>query len=128
MIICEEETNKRSNNLFENFTTWTKIHYYAFKNRHLYPNLFFHYFSLNGIVDDNFSQSEISTTLTNLRKYKKNINGLWGYLSTMLKNKNGIIVFKEINNSSFYEHSISLPCIQDGEAFSPEIKVSKNFN
>jgi hypothetical protein len=115
MINKEKENTCCSKNLFEQFDNWTKIHYYAFKLRQEYPNLFFHYFNYDGIVDDSFSRKEMELILTTLKNFKNCIDGMYGFLSLLVKNKNGITIFKKINTSAFLEHSISVPCIQDAK-------------
>lgn len=129
MLDKELKNERGQKNLFEEFDEWTKLHYYAFKLRKLYPNLFFHYFNSEGVIKDSFTMEERKTILTNLKKFKNSMNGMCGYLSLLLKNKNGILTYKMLNNSEFYDHSISTPCIQDASSkFSEEIHVSFKFN
>ncbi len=125
MLDKELKNERRSKNFFEEYDEWSKLHYYAFKLRKVYPNLFFHYFNYEGVIKDSFTMEERKTILTYLKKFKNNMNGLCGFLSLLLKNKNGILTYKMLNNSEFYDHSISTPCIQDASSrFSEEIHVS----
>ena len=87
--------------------------------------MFFHYFSSNGEIDRNVSVKDVNEVLTAMRKFGKSIYGLWGVLSLLLENKNGIEVFKMVNSSAYYNHSCSVACVQDANfEFSEEIKVS----
>lgn len=100
-------------NYFQDFSLWTKIHYYAFLNRKQYPNLFFFYFPYSGILIEGLIQNERNAILTFMKENKQMINGLWGYLSLILQNKNGLEVYSIISKSQFFEASISYPCIQN---------------
>jgi hypothetical protein len=115
-------------NLFNNFNLWTKIHYYAFKLRRTYPNLFFYFFSRDGVVVEKFSTKEVYDFMRIMRVYRKEINGLWGVASLIFENKNGQTFFKMMNNTSFFNSSTSLGCVQDGDLTKiKEFKV-KNRN
>jgi hypothetical protein len=112
--------------LFQDFDRWTKIHYYAFKLRNTYKNLFFHYFSASGILQEVFSTGQMKELITLIKKYGKNLNGMWGFLSLAFHDKNGVAIFKAISGSAFYNHQCSVTCFQDGDpSFCKEIKVSK---
>jgi len=129
MLDKELKNERLIKNFFSDFDEWSKLHYYAFKLRKIYPNLFFHYFNFEGIINDTFTSEERKALLTNIKKFKNSINGMSGYLSLLLKNKNGILIYKMLNNSEFYDHSISTPCIQDASSkFSEEIHVSLENN
>ena len=128
MITEFEISQEKQTNLFEEFSKWSKIHYYAFKYRQIYPNLFFHYFGSNGQIEETFSKKDIQAILTTTKKYGKDVNGLWGYLSVLLENKNGICVYKMISSWVTFNHCYSVGCIQNGDlSFSNEIKVCKYF-
>jgi hypothetical protein len=124
-----ENTQHEVIDLFQDFNRWTKIHYYAFKLRKDYPNLFFHYFSPSGKVEEAFSKPDVKELLTTIRQFGKNMNGMWGFLSLALPNKNGIAVYKMISGSEFFNHSFSVACTQNGDpSFSNEINVSIFLN
>ncbi len=106
---------EREINFFNNFDLWTKLHYYAFKLRRTYPNLFFYFFSREGIIIENFSTKEINDFMRIMRLYRNEINGLWGIASLIFENKNGQTLFKMMNNTSFLNCSTSLGCIQDAD-------------
>lgn len=106
------ETPKLSN-YFEDFTLWTKIHYYAIKNRKFYPNLFFFHFPFSGVLVKEMTEDERQKIFTFMSIHKSKINGMWGYLSLLLDNKNGIEIYYTINQTEFFESSISFPCFQE---------------
>jgi hypothetical protein len=121
-----ETTQKLHIDLFHDFDRWTIIHYYAFKQRNKYRNLFYHYFSASGIIDEIFSTEDMKELIHLIKKYGKNLNGMWGFLSLVFLNKNGISIYKAVNKSHFYNHLCSASCYQDGDpSFSKKIKVRK---
>jgi len=107
-----EDVAPKNSNLFRNFDKWTKIHYYALKNRCNYPNLFFNYFSKDGDVNDYFSEEDRKEILSLIKKYGDKVNGNWGLISVSLKNKNGISIYKMINSSAFYNSTFSVGLFQ----------------
>ena len=53
---------------FQDFTLWTKIHYYAIRNRKFYPNLFFFHFPFNGILIKEMTEDEREAAETKIQK------------------------------------------------------------
>jgi hypothetical protein len=124
----EMNTNRRQKNFFENFDLWGAVHYYAFKSRWTYPNLFFFYFNYEGIVDEEFQTKALAPILTTLRDSKIKTDGMWGYLSLLVKRKNGIKLNEFLSKTEYYNHANSTPCDQDAlPDFSSEIKVIFNY-
>jgi hypothetical protein len=111
-------------NYFENYDLWTKFHYFAFKYRKIYPNLFFHYFNYTGRITNNFNKSDINQILKTIRKYYDKCDGMWGFISIQLQHKNGITLYKYVSESEFNNSLISLPCLQDAKPYSEELKVN----
>ena len=109
-------------NFFLDFNLWTKVHYYAFKLRKSFPNLFFYYFSKEGIVSENFSEKEIKEYMRLMRIYKNQINGLWGVASLLFENKTGMVLYKMMNKTSFLNSNSSVGCIQNAN-----IKIIEEF-
>jgi hypothetical protein len=124
MLTEIKQQEDSSLNYFENFDLWTKAHYFAFKYRKTYPNLFFYYFSINGKINQYFDIEDNKLILKTLRTFQNKCNGLWGYISSQLKNKNGNILYKYVSESEFCNSSCSIPCIQDAKPYSDELAVN----
>jgi hypothetical protein len=115
----------RLKNLFKDFDDWSKFHYFAMKNRAQYPNLFFYYFPYDGYLKEHMNREEIGIILTALKKHKNEIKGMWGFLSILLENKNGIRLYEWLSNSEYFDSSLSMPCKQEGKPdFSKTVMVS----
>ena len=100
-------------NFFQDFSLWTKIHYYAFVNRNNYPNLFFFHFPYSGVLVKEMTEEERKTIFTFMSTNKSMINGMWGYISLLSNNKNGFEIYQTISKTEFFESSISFPCFQE---------------
>ena len=100
-------------NFFQDFSLWTKIHYYAFVNRNNYPNLFFFHFPYSGVLVKEMTEEERKTIFTFMSTNKSMINGMWGYISLLSNNTNGFEIYQTISKTEFFESSISFPCFQE---------------
>ncbi len=111
---------------FEDFSLWNKLHFYSFIYRRVYPNMFFYFFSINGKVrEDDLSKSEVNKILELQKKYGKKLNGMWGFISTILKNRNGLSTYLSFSKLD-YISEISVPLFQDvKEFFDKDINVIK---
>jgi hypothetical protein len=110
-------------NLFSDFSIWNKLHYFSFKHRKTYPNLFFFYFSYNGQLTEDLSSLDKTNVLNAIREYKHKINGSWGFLSLFTTDKNGLETYKYFCQTEHMTKNISLMIIQDIPPFNDHIKV-----
>ena len=112
-----------NNDLFSEFDTWNAIHYFAFKHRKKYPNLFFCYFSHTGRVIEEFSTKDKSSIISLLQEYKQKLNGHWGFLSLFTSNKSGFEVYNFFSKTEFFNSNISQLIFQDAIPVNEETKV-----
>lgn len=98
---------------FTQFNLWTPIHYFAFKHRLSYLNLFTFYFPIKGTLISNITDDERQTLFSFISLHKENINGFWGFLSQLIPNKNGLEIYDYISHTEFFEMEICVPCYYD---------------
>jgi hypothetical protein len=98
---------------FTQFNLWTPIHYFAFKHRLSYLNLFTFYFPIKGTLISNITDDERQTLFSFISLHKDNINGFWGFLSQLIPNKNGLEIYDYISHTEFFEMEICVPCYYD---------------
>jgi hypothetical protein len=108
---------------FINFNLWTTNHYFAFKNRNKYPNMFFFYFSKQGTVVPNLSKKEIKLFINYSRAERRNISGMWGFISLKFSDKSGLALYKAIAKTDYMRPEYSFPCYQMASPFSKELEV-----
>jgi hypothetical protein len=114
--------------LFSDFDSWNKIHYFAFAHRKRFPNMFFFYFSYSGFISQDFASKDKTSIAMLVKEFKNKINGCWGYLSLFTSNKNGFDVYKFFSNSENFNSQISQMIIQDAAPFCEEVIVNNHLS
>jgi hypothetical protein len=112
---------------FLNFHLWTTTHYFAFKNRKRYPNMFFFYFSQDGRIDPILTKKDINLFINYTRAEKRHLSGMWGYLSLKFNEKSGLSLYKYILSTEYMRPEYNFPLYQDALPYSAEISVNIKF-
>ena len=106
-----------NSNYFNDFSLWNKFHFFAFKYRKQYPNMFFYYFSHDGKLNlDDLNKNEVSKILELKKQYNSKLNGMWGFISTIFNHRNGLTLYKLFSKSEFMAN-INVPLFQDVTSF-----------